>query len=307
MPTWPGWNSPTGTVVDPVWQAVCSPFRNALSSGERRIASAGDSRLARGVSRRAGALGRGEAARGGVALEAGADLRQPVRHPRHRRRSHRSANREDGARRLAHAPDRDVARASAPVPEARTLKRLGESACEGAATVPAGPFDSETRVARRKWECRATTRGLDRIEARQRFFRRCCSLPWPPLCSPRRALRLLTQRAASSPPRGHRRPTPATSPPERSAATRSGSGTASLPPRPERVHHPHGDGHRRRRHGRPGPDLPPDAAPHRLRQPEPPGQHLRRARATWASTAGRTSAVPCSRSASTPRAKSGPS
>lgn len=34
-----------------VWQAVCSPFRNALSGRERRIARAGDSRLARAVTR----------------------------------------------------------------------------------------------------------------------------------------------------------------------------------------------------------------------------------------------------------------
>jgi hypothetical protein len=34
-------------VVSPVWQAVCSPFRNALSKRERRIARAGDSRPAR--------------------------------------------------------------------------------------------------------------------------------------------------------------------------------------------------------------------------------------------------------------------
>jgi PhoD-like phosphatase len=36
-------------VVSPVWQAVCSPFRNALSKRERRIALAGDSRLAREI------------------------------------------------------------------------------------------------------------------------------------------------------------------------------------------------------------------------------------------------------------------
>ena len=38
-------------VESPVWQAVCSPFRNALSKRERRIARAGDSRLARKISR----------------------------------------------------------------------------------------------------------------------------------------------------------------------------------------------------------------------------------------------------------------
>jgi hypothetical protein len=38
-------------VVTPVWQAVCSPFRNALSRRERRIARAGDSRLARSLTR----------------------------------------------------------------------------------------------------------------------------------------------------------------------------------------------------------------------------------------------------------------
>jgi hypothetical protein len=38
-------------VVSPVWQAVCSPFRNALSKRERRIALAGDSRFARGLTR----------------------------------------------------------------------------------------------------------------------------------------------------------------------------------------------------------------------------------------------------------------
>jgi PhoD-like phosphatase len=39
-------------VRSPVWQAVCSPFRNALSTRERRIALAGDSHLARWVTRR---------------------------------------------------------------------------------------------------------------------------------------------------------------------------------------------------------------------------------------------------------------
>jgi hypothetical protein len=38
-------------VVSPVWQAVCSPFRNALSTREERIARAGDSRLARALAR----------------------------------------------------------------------------------------------------------------------------------------------------------------------------------------------------------------------------------------------------------------
>ena len=38
-------------VVSPVWQAVCSPFRNALSTREERIARAGDSRLARAIGR----------------------------------------------------------------------------------------------------------------------------------------------------------------------------------------------------------------------------------------------------------------
>ena len=38
-------------VVSPVWQAVCSPFRNALSKRERRIARAGDSKLARRITR----------------------------------------------------------------------------------------------------------------------------------------------------------------------------------------------------------------------------------------------------------------
>jgi PhoD-like phosphatase len=45
-------------VVSPIWQAVCSPFRNALSKRERRIARAGDSRLAQmitsGLARSAG-------------------------------------------------------------------------------------------------------------------------------------------------------------------------------------------------------------------------------------------------------------
>jgi hypothetical protein len=45
-------------VTSPVWQAVCSPFRNALSKRERRIARAGDTRLARiltrGLARSAG-------------------------------------------------------------------------------------------------------------------------------------------------------------------------------------------------------------------------------------------------------------
>jgi hypothetical protein len=47
-----------GRVTSPVWQAVCSPFRNALSKRERRIARAGDTRLARlltrGLARSAG-------------------------------------------------------------------------------------------------------------------------------------------------------------------------------------------------------------------------------------------------------------
>ncbi|HEU4980913.1 MAG TPA: alkaline phosphatase D family protein [Solirubrobacterales bacterium] len=38
-------------VESPVWQAVCSPFRNALSRREERIAKAGDSRLARAIGR----------------------------------------------------------------------------------------------------------------------------------------------------------------------------------------------------------------------------------------------------------------
>ncbi len=38
-------------VTSPVWQAVCSPFRNALSKRERRVARAGDSRLARWLTR----------------------------------------------------------------------------------------------------------------------------------------------------------------------------------------------------------------------------------------------------------------
>jgi hypothetical protein len=37
--------------VSPVWQVVCSPFRNALSSREERIARAGDSRVARAITR----------------------------------------------------------------------------------------------------------------------------------------------------------------------------------------------------------------------------------------------------------------
>jgi PhoD-like phosphatase len=48
-------------VVSPVWQAVCSPFRNALSKRERRVARAGDSRVARAVTR-------------GLARSAGVDL-----------------------------------------------------------------------------------------------------------------------------------------------------------------------------------------------------------------------------------------
>jgi hypothetical protein len=46
-------------VESSVWQAVCSPFRNALSRHEERIAIAGDSRLAR-------AFGRGLARSAGV-------------------------------------------------------------------------------------------------------------------------------------------------------------------------------------------------------------------------------------------------
>ncbi len=48
-------------VRSPIWQAVCSPFRNALSKRERRIALAGDSRLARWVTH-------------GLARSAGVDL-----------------------------------------------------------------------------------------------------------------------------------------------------------------------------------------------------------------------------------------
>jgi hypothetical protein len=38
-------------VESPVWQAVCSPFRNALSRREERVAEAGDSRIARAITR----------------------------------------------------------------------------------------------------------------------------------------------------------------------------------------------------------------------------------------------------------------
>jgi hypothetical protein len=38
-------------VRSPVWQVVCSPFRNALSSREQRIARKGDSKLTRGITR----------------------------------------------------------------------------------------------------------------------------------------------------------------------------------------------------------------------------------------------------------------
>jgi PhoD-like phosphatase len=38
-------------VRSPVWQVVCSPFRNALSSRDKRIARAGDTKLARGITR----------------------------------------------------------------------------------------------------------------------------------------------------------------------------------------------------------------------------------------------------------------
>jgi hypothetical protein len=38
-------------VESPVWQAVCSPFRNALSTREQRIALAGESKLASAISR----------------------------------------------------------------------------------------------------------------------------------------------------------------------------------------------------------------------------------------------------------------
>ena len=48
-------------VVSPVWQAVCSPFRNALSKRERRVARAGDSRVARAIT-------------GGLARSAGVEL-----------------------------------------------------------------------------------------------------------------------------------------------------------------------------------------------------------------------------------------
>jgi hypothetical protein len=48
-------------VITPVWQAVCSPFRNALSKRERRIARAGDSGVARVLTR-------------GLARSAGVDL-----------------------------------------------------------------------------------------------------------------------------------------------------------------------------------------------------------------------------------------
>jgi hypothetical protein len=42
---------PPSEVESPVWQAVCSPFRNALSSREERIALAGESRLTRSITR----------------------------------------------------------------------------------------------------------------------------------------------------------------------------------------------------------------------------------------------------------------
>jgi PhoD-like phosphatase len=48
-------------VVSPVWQAVCSPFRNALSKRERRVARAADSRFARAIT-------------GGLARSAGVEL-----------------------------------------------------------------------------------------------------------------------------------------------------------------------------------------------------------------------------------------
>jgi hypothetical protein len=42
---------PPSEVESPVWQAVCSPFRNALSGREERVALAGESRLARSITR----------------------------------------------------------------------------------------------------------------------------------------------------------------------------------------------------------------------------------------------------------------
>jgi hypothetical protein len=41
----------SANVQSPVWQAVCSPFRNALSGHEQRIARAGDSPVARAIAR----------------------------------------------------------------------------------------------------------------------------------------------------------------------------------------------------------------------------------------------------------------
>ena len=65
-----------------VWQAVCSPFRNALDSRERRTIGLGDSR-SRTALRRPGAPGRGAPRRGALAPGGGAVLRQPGRDDGH--------------------------------------------------------------------------------------------------------------------------------------------------------------------------------------------------------------------------------
>ena len=68
-----------------VYQAVCSPFRNPLDAGERRVIRAGEHPLRRGARPRPGSSHRGTAAALHLAASRRAILRQPDRHPALRR------------------------------------------------------------------------------------------------------------------------------------------------------------------------------------------------------------------------------
>ena len=68
-----------------VWQAVCSPFRNALDDRERKTIDLGDSRVPRSVFRGARAARRRRPRAGPLAPGRGAVLRQPGRDPDPRR------------------------------------------------------------------------------------------------------------------------------------------------------------------------------------------------------------------------------
>ncbi len=62
-----------------VYQAVCSPYRNPLGRGERRVVRAGFSRWLRLITQRAGAAGSGPRSRNTVEHARGALFRQPGR------------------------------------------------------------------------------------------------------------------------------------------------------------------------------------------------------------------------------------